>query len=174
MAASDDRETEQRVADLALRRELLALHARSFAWTMCCCGYQRQEAEDVLQTVYLKIAEGKARFGGRSSLKTWLFAVIRNTAAQQRRWAFVRRPRRQQPDPVGTPEQSLQQAETADQVRRGLLKLSRRQREILELVFYQELTIEAAAKVSGVSLGTARTHYKRGKAAMLQQLQERP
>ena len=38
-----------------------------------------------------------------------------------------------------------------------------RLQHILHLVFYQNLSIEAAAKVMGVQLGTARTHYKRGK-----------
>ena len=42
-------------------------------------------AEDVLQTSYLKILDGRARFGGRSSFKTFLFGVIRHTAAEDRR-----------------------------------------------------------------------------------------
>jgi len=38
-------------------------------------------AADVLQIAYLKVLNGKAAFDARSSFKTWLFAVIRRTAA---------------------------------------------------------------------------------------------
>jgi RNA polymerase sigma-70 factor (ECF subfamily) len=44
-----------------------------------------------LQTVYLKILEGKARYRGEASLKTWLFAVIRKTAIGEYRKRLVRR-----------------------------------------------------------------------------------
>ena len=40
--------------------------------------------------MYVKVLDGKARFDGRSSLKTWLFAVIRHTALAQRRTRWVR------------------------------------------------------------------------------------
>ena len=58
---------------------------------MSCCRRDRSDAEEVLQTVYLKILEGKARFRGEASLKTWLFAVIRKTAATEYRRNLLRK-----------------------------------------------------------------------------------
>src|SRR5438132_11516583 len=76
------------IADLrcALERH----HAESFGWALVCCGRDRVEAEDVLQASYLKVLDGKARFDGRSSVKTWLFGVIRRTAAEERRRRLLR------------------------------------------------------------------------------------
>src|SRR6266480_3187991 len=65
-------------------------HASSFGWALGCCRRDHSEAEDVLQIVYLKVLEGKARFNGTASFKTWLFAVIRKTASDQRRRHLVR------------------------------------------------------------------------------------
>src|SRR5688572_27714838 len=74
-----------------LKAELERLHGASFGWALNCCRHDRAEAEEVLQTVYLKILEGKARYRGDSSLKTWLFAVIRNTAITEQRRSLLRR-----------------------------------------------------------------------------------
>src|SRR6266576_5851293 len=74
-----------------LKVELEKHHCSSFSWAMACCEHDRAQAEDVLQTVYLKILEGKASFRGEASFKTWLFAVIRNTAAGERRKSLLRR-----------------------------------------------------------------------------------
>ena len=43
-----------------LKAELERLHQASFGWALHCCAHNRAEAEDVLQTVYLKILQGKA------------------------------------------------------------------------------------------------------------------
>src|SRR5690242_17031526 len=67
-----------------------ATHEENFARALGCCRRDRRAAEEVLQTVYLKVRDGRARFDGRSSLKTWLFAVIPRTAAQHRRLGCFR------------------------------------------------------------------------------------
>src|SRR5260370_10621402 len=84
--------------DAALRNALEAQHLESFGWALSCCRRRRDEAENVLQLVYLKVLSGKAVFDGRSSFKTWLFAVIRKTAAHEFRMELLRR-RRPSPPP---------------------------------------------------------------------------
>src|SRR5262245_62333937 len=68
-----------------IEAQLLVHHAAGFGWALVCCRWDRAEAEDVLQTSYLKVLEGRARFGGRSSFRTWLLGVIRRTALERRR-----------------------------------------------------------------------------------------
>ena len=156
----------------ALERELEALHVQSFAWALVCCGHHRADAEDALQTVYLRILDGEARFEARSTFRTWLFGVIRRCAAQQRRrrwWAGPFRnggPHEGRPDPRPGADQVIEQDERAARLMAALRALPRRQQEVLELVFYHEMTIAEAGEVIGVSIGTARTHYERGKKSM--------
>ncbi len=132
----------------------------------------------MLQTAYLKVLDGSARFDGRSSARTWLFAVIRRTAAERRRrqWLMDLLPARLlqlEPEPATAPDPEALAAvsESSRELRAALLKLSRQQRELMHLVFYQDLTIEEAAAILGISVGSARTHYHRGKARLGQILE---
>lgn len=161
----------------ALEQELERVHARAFGWALACCSGDRAAAEDAMQASYLKVLDGRARFDGRASFRTWLFSVIRRTAAEQRRRALLRRllplaalgaAADGRPDPAAV----LVRSETSRQLEAALATLPRRQRELLHLVFYQDLTIAEAAAVAGVSVGTARTHYERGKAALRRLLGE--
>ena len=76
--------------DSEIRALLEMNHQASYGWALGCCRRDPAEAESVLQAVYLKVLEGRARFEGRSSFKTWLFAVIRKTALDERRRSMLR------------------------------------------------------------------------------------
>jgi RNA polymerase sigma-70 factor (ECF subfamily) len=70
------------------------------------------------------------------------------------------------------PDAAIDGRALADQLRAALGRLPSRQRQVLHLVFQEDMTVEAAAAVMGVSLGSARTHYARGKARLRELLQE--
>src|SRR5215510_16057409 len=78
------------MTDSELRAALELHHSESYGWALNCCARSSVEAEAVLQTVYLKVLMGKARYHGKASFKTWLFAVIRRTAADERRRQMLR------------------------------------------------------------------------------------
>lgn len=156
-----------------LQGELERMHPASFGWALWCCDHRREEAEEVLQTAYLKIMQGAARFDGRSSLRTWFFGVIRRTAREQRRRQWVREgilgrwfSSQPAPMPPPNPEAAASGSQSRRALRQALQGLSARQREVLHLVFYQDLTVEEASRVLKISLGTARTHFERGKAQL--------
>lgn len=177
-----------------LERELEALHRESWAWALVCAGHDRADAEDALQTAYLRVLDGRARFGGRSTFRTWFFGVIRRVAAEQRRrrWWRIGRgggggrgasgavhaggapggatgaavPLDRYPDPRPCAQEELEREERAARLLAAVEALPKRQQEVLELVFYHGMTIAQSADVIGVSLGTARTHYERGKRSL--------
>jgi RNA polymerase sigma-70 factor (ECF subfamily) len=123
--------------------------------------------------------DGRARYDGRSSFRTWLFGVIRLTAASERRKAWLRGllleregvgGRREDgilaPSSFAAPDVEAEVRSRREALVHSLRRLAARQREVLQLVFYHDLTVEEAATVMGVSVGSARTHYARGKARL--------
>jgi RNA polymerase sigma factor (sigma-70 family) len=159
--------------EMTVREELERLHGASYGWALSCCSGRRREAEDVLHTAYVKVLDGRARYDGKSSFRTWLFSVIRNTAIDLRRLGWLRerllarwyRDRAAHAIMPGTDE-SLHGEDHTRRIRAAIERLPRRQREILHLVFYQDLSIAEAAQVLGISVGSGRTHFARGKASL--------
>jgi len=159
--------------DDELTRSLEPLHPDAWGWARHCCSGSRVEPEDVLQIAYLKVIEGKARPSGKGSLKTWWFGVIRlTTKEEQRRRRFqdslVDRLLRLVPAP-GEEALTISLTEPDESIRGlkiALSKLPQRQSEVLHLVFYHDFSIADASVALGISLGSARTHYERGKARL--------
>jgi RNA polymerase sigma-70 factor (ECF subfamily) len=147
------------------------LHEESFGWALNCCAGERARAEDVLQSAYVRVIAGQAVFGGRSTFRTWLFGVIRRVAWEQNRRVQTERKRTlglEHPDArmVADDSAAPDSVDSSRTLEAGLAQLPDRQREVLHLVFYQDMSIADASEVMEISLGSARTHYERGKARL--------
>ncbi|WP_296703352.1 RNA polymerase sigma factor [Algoriphagus sp.] len=137
---------------------LKTYHREAYIWARQCCAFDDEMAKDVLQQVYLKILEGKAKLMEIDKAKTWLFSIIRYTSIDQLRKSgkFL------------SLEDSFEIEDIPDEIDQtdyqGLIKkLPKMQQEVLLMVFYHQMTIEQSAEVLQIGLGTARTHYDRGK-----------
>jgi RNA polymerase sigma factor (sigma-70 family) len=154
-----------------LETRLERLHEESFGWALSCCRGERAQAEDVLQSAYVRVLSGRAVYGERSHFRTWLFGVIRRVALEEHRRVRTEQARtvvlehpaaRAVVDGKTRPDEH----ESSHALHGALAQLPARQREVLHLVFYQDLSIAEAAEVMEVSVGSARTHYERGKARL--------
>lgn len=154
-----------------LEARLAELHEASFGWACSCCGWNESDAADVLQDAYVKVISGRARFDGHSAFRTWFFGVIRLTAREAHRRVRRLEDRRDRlaeeaaatDAAVTQPDDPAVRSEQARILREALKTLSGRQREVLHLVFYEDLTVREAADAMEVSVGSARVHYHRGK-----------
>lgn len=157
---------------------LAELHAGAYVWALSLTGQEPAAAEDVMQQTYLLILDGRARYDGASSLKTWLFGVVRNVArrhARQRRVQLGLIARLAGSVGDSTLEAGIGNPPTRQdggpRLRDAVRALPTRQREVLELVFDAEFTLAQAAVVLGISVGSARTHYHRAKTTLRERLE---
>lgn len=147
------------------------LHEESFGWALSCCDGERARAEDVLQSTYVRVIAGQAVYGGHAMFRTWLFGVIRRVAWEHNRRFQTERKRTlrlDHPDVrlVADNRSAPDDVDSSRTLHAALARLPQRQREVLHLVFYQDMSIAEAAEVMKVSVGSARTHYGRGKARL--------
>jgi RNA polymerase sigma-70 factor, ECF subfamily len=118
-------------------------------------------AEDLVSEVFLDVWRQAGRFQGRSQVTTWLLAIARNKAlsALQRRTneeldehaaAAVK-------DPHDGPEVTLQNRQRAEVLLNCLSQLSLAHREVIDLVYYHEKSIDEVGEITGIPQNTVKT-----------------
>lgn len=136
----------------------------------------RQLAEEVLQDVMLAAWKNAGSFRGDSKVKTWLFVIARNRAINTHRkrspeLVQLNESFGYQSEDTGPMERMIKQA-NREVVRSAIEQLPEGQREVLILVFYNQLSGPETASVLGISEGTVKSRLHRAKNQLKQLLNQ--
>ena len=130
-------------------------------------------AEDLLSDVFLDVWRNAGRFEARSQVKTWLLGIARLKAlsALKRRSFDVLDDGVAESieDPADDPELVLRTAERGALLQACLKQLSSAHRQVVDLVYYHEQSIDEVARIIGVPRNTVKTRifYARKRIAEL-------
>jgi RNA polymerase sigma-70 factor (ECF subfamily) len=172
---SSDEILVERIAagDKLAMQVLFARHRTAvYRWLLRFVGNETV-AEDLLSDVFFDVWQQAGRFEGRAAVTTWLLSIARFKALSARR----RRTDAELDETIAAtvadgaddPEITLQKKSRDELVRRAVANLSPDHREIIDLVYYHDKSVDECALVLGIPGATVKTRmfYARKKLAEL-------
>lgn len=174
MPLSNKKGSGDRAAQMAAKH-----HDSLFRFALSLTRRDQEEALDIVQQTYMEVLEGRADLASARNPKAFMLGIVRRVAASHHRrksiWARILRlelSAKLALAPRATPLDDVAHEQLTNRIHRAMTDLPARQLEVASLVFLEDLTVEDAAKVMGVSVGTARTHYHRAKKRLSELLEE--
>ena len=144
------------------------------------------DADDCSQEVFIKALNNLHKFRGDSNIKTWLYRITANVAANIRRkkklMNFMRLDFSENEDDFApnfglmieadneTPFESLEKKESEEALLNVLKKLPEKQRETFSLRYFDQLSYEEISKVLGTSVGGLKANYYHAVRKITQEL----
>ena len=175
MQTTSDEVLIARIADgdrLAMQVLFARHHVRVYRFVLRLVRNEAT-AEDLISDVFLDIWRQAGKFEGRSAVSTWMLSIARFKALSVLR----RKPEEELDeetaerieDHADDPEVVLAKKDKAAVLRECLSKLSAEHREIVDLVYYHEKSVQEAAGIVGIPEATVKTRmfYARKKLSEL-------
>ena len=122
----------------------------------------QEEAQDMAQEVFVRVYEKRDKFGGRSSLYTWIYRIATNmcltrlkkTRIQTVPLETVEATLEAKPDSAGPDYSRLEAA-----VSEAMAGLPPRQRAVFAMRFFDKMSFKEVAEASGTTVGAAKANY---------------
>lgn len=144
-------------------RELYAQHFQ-FVWRcLRSLGAPSDELEDAVQDVFVIVHRRLPEFRGESSIRTWLYGIVRRVAANRRRGD---RSRALGPvpselaSPGPGPLECAADREAAEFVQEFLARTGHKKREVFMLAVLEQMTVPEVAAALSIPLNTAYTRLR--------------
>ena len=134
-------------------------------------------AEDLISEVFLDVWRQAAKFEGRSAVSTWMLSIARFKALS----ALRRKPEYELDEETAEaiedhsddPEVTLAKKDKGALLREALSALSAEHREVIDLVYYQEKSVEEVARIVDIPEATVKTRMFYARKKLSELLKER-
>lgn len=125
-------------------------------------------AEDMFQEVFIKVNAKLDSFRGESSVKTWLLRITVNTCKDYLKSAYKQRVtmlEEEEEEKLAAPDmlEKIEKKQDAEQIRKALLKLPEKYREVLVCLYFEERSVAETARVLALSEGTVKSRLSRAR-----------
>src|SRR5215217_3339074 len=118
-------------------------------------------AEDLVSEVFLDVWRKANQFEGRSQVSTWLLGIARYKALTHLRRRTVDQLDQEAAhaieDPADSPHSVLEKKDEGVLLRKALTQLSPAHREIIDLTYYHERSMEEVSEILQIPEATVRT-----------------
>jgi len=179
--ASGETGDDRAALDLEIVREVLAGKTERFgelviryqnlvagiAWRSGC---RREDVEDVVSEVLLKVFKNLHQYRPDHAFSTWLYKLTANHVVDRSRRMKKERGRTEMPEQVEDHAPSADDTMELDErhglVRDALRFVDPRYREVLHLVYVEGLKVDDTARILGTPEGTVKTRLMRGREAL--------
>ena len=160
---SDDRTLIDNIAagDKLAMRTLYARHnVKVYRFVLRLVG-DACKAEDIASDVFLDVWRQAGSFEGRCQVATWILAIARfkslSALRQRREETLDDGVAETIADEADDPEVAMQKKTDGAVLRACIAQLSADHREVIDLVYYHEMSVEEVAKILGVPRNTVKT-----------------
>jgi RNA polymerase sigma-70 factor (ECF subfamily) len=164
------RSGDEKAFSLLYRRRQPAIYR--FALQMCG---STALAEDVTQEVFIVLIRDRHAFDAqRGSLSSFLFGVARNQLLRrlqrERFYAPMEPVSDESAESNNGPAEKFSRSETIESVRKAVLSLPERYREVVVLCDLEEMSYVETAEILGCAIGTVRSRLHRGRSLLIEKL----
>ena len=128
------------------------------------------EASDIMHETMIQVWRSAGKFAGRSSVKSWIFAIARNKAIDRNRKSS--RMVNQEADPdipdeAPNPQAMTEAFQDANRVRACVAELGPAHKSVIQMAFFEDLSYREIAEIEGKPVGTIKTRVMHAKKLLL-------
>lgn len=145
--------------------ELVRRYQQKTYWTARRIVGSHEDADDVVQDVFLRVFRALARFRGESGFYTWLYRITVNVSLNTVRIRKVKEFIRydelldQRTDTADRPDDPLMRKEQETMIERAIEQLPPKQRAVFVMRYYDEIPYEEMARMLHRSVGGLKANY---------------